>query len=943
MITSNATRPSLDAFLQTLCTTHTELRRWLLLTVITLLSFTTHQTALADNTLSLSHSTDGQFLLAPFTTFFDPGVQNPQLRDVMQIPDTQWRPLSQKTPSMVLHPRHTIWYRIAIKNDNNEAQTLLLRDSSPITDTMASYLCLQPDDAYSCKRNIRNPYNKNLQEIYLEPNQSATLIIESSGFHSLFFSLSLQTPYAFTTQQYKNRIYFGLLDGLLCGLALYSLLIAIHTKQKAYFAYYVFGTLLSATFFIHQEFFYAFFGALTNTSLTNLSIITPLIEGVSLAFFIAYYIYADNIEKKPLTALKLYTLATIAISAGLLLNIPTVFLLPIYSATTLIILSYFFHLCLTVKKKHRLGIALLGIGITLPFFNFIYIALASIGIINSPENCLMTVQSVEAASTTLFAIAILFSIRQLQKETEEHSRLATQADITSNAHSHLLSHLNHELRTPLNGILGAAEILMHKSHLPKDRRVFSMIYHTALPLKHLIEDMVNIKSITKNKKSLQYVRFDLHNLLQECMDIFLLTAHDKKIRLYFQIDNNVTSDITADTNRLRQILINLLGNACKFTSHGVVGLHVSQEPTTTDGEHLYLFEVIDNGQGIDSSAEKKLFEIFETGHTESNPKGTGVGLSIVRDLSQLMGGSCGYKKNNNTGSTFWFSIKVIAHHSTLRKTHGAFQGLNILLADESSDLIDSIYGKISDAIETLITANTESQIISAIIETNDNPKYTGETPIDMALIHITLASDSIIHAILTANIPLLVYEDYDEITSKIKKVEHKNGYEIITRKPSVETFSLNIAEAIIRKDNIIHRYTDQTNNHTAVLIAEDIPTNQLIIEEIIKSIGLSPVTSCNGKQAVETFIQHHQASSLFNIIIMDCEMPVMDGFEATQKIRHYEKEHQLTPAFIIALSAHIEPEYRLRSKQSGMDMYLTKPVSAEILIQQIENHRRSMA
>jgi len=919
------------------------LHLFVLLSIALLSGQTVFAGDLDNNVLLLSSGNAGQFSVTSHTRFYDPGLQNPNLENVVQLPDTHWSTLDQRSASMVLHPRHAIWYRIAIRNDGSETQTLILRDSNPLTDTMSSYLCLQPNNAHACKKNSSLPYNKNLQTLSLAPEQSATLLIEAAGFHSFFFSLSLQTPSAFTSQQYRQRIYFSLLDGILCGLALYSLLIAIHTKQKAYFAYYIFGSSLTATFFIHQDFFRTFIGIFPNTWLTNLSVIMPLLDGAALAFFIGYYLYVDNIAKPALLALRLYISAVIVVGVGFLLQVPTILLVPIYVVTTLLALSYFFFLCLIERHQPRLGIGLLCIGTMLPFFNFLTTLLASLGVIHIAENFLVMVQSIEAASTSLFASAILLSIKHLQENNEVQARIAAKASITGDVHNQLLSHLNHELRTPLNGILGAAEILMHKSHHPKDRRVFRMIYHTALPLKHLIEDMVNIKSITKNQKALQNTRFDLHNLLQECMDIFLLTAHEKKIRLYFQINNNVTSDITADTNRLRQILINLIGNACKFTNGGIVGLHVSQEAGSTTNEHLYHFEVIDSGQGINEADEKKLFEIFETGHSGINPKGTGVGLSIVRELSHMMGGSCGYRKNAAAGSTFWFSVKVTTHHNILRKTHGAFAGLNILLADKDTDLMDSIYEKISDAVNTLIAANSEQQIISALEEIDGHSKYTGEKSIDIALIHNALAEEHIINAILSAGIPLLVYEDYDEITSNAKAIESKKGYEVITRKPSVETFSLNIAEAIIRKDNVIHKYSEKMDvRHKTILIAEDIPTNLLIIEEIIKSIGLSSVTCCNGKQALETFIHYHQTESAFSTIIMDCEMPVMDGFESTEKIRLYEKTHQLKPSLIIALSAHAEPEYRLRSKQSGMDLYLTKPVSADILIQHIENHRRSL-
>ncbi|MEZ5493821.1 MAG: ATP-binding protein [Pseudomonadales bacterium] len=761
------------------------------------------------NVLLLSHSTAGQLPLAAHTTFYDPGVQAPELADVIQTPETHWRTPAQKTASLVLHPRHAIWYRISLYNDQPETQTLLLRDSSPVTDTMSSYLCLEPNNVHSCRKNLKHAHNKNLQVVQLLPQQSATLFVEATGFHSSIFTLSLQTKSVFTAWQYKQRIYFGLLDGILCGLAIYSILLAIHTKQKTYWAYYVFSSCLVATFFIHQDFFYTFSGILPNTWLTNLSILTPLADSASLACFLGFYIFKDKITSQALTALKLYTATILSVGAAFLLQAPTMFLFPIYIVTTMAAFAYFFYIFLSKKIFLELEPILLATGIALPFYNFSATLLAALGIIHPHENGLVLTQSIEALSALLLASAIVLSIKQLQTESEQQYRAAAQANITSDAHNRLLSHLNHELRTPLNGILGASEILMHKSHIPKDRRVFSMIYHTALPLKYLIEDIVNIKAITKNQTFLQYSRFDLHSLLQECMDVFLLTAHDKKIRLYFQMDNNVTSDITADANRLRQILINLLGNACKFTSNGIVGLHVTQQPMPITNEHLYCFEVIDNGSGVSAADEGALFQFFESRNSTANPKGTGIGLSVVRELSHLMGGSCGYRKNPIAGSTFWFNIRVTTHHNTTRKTHSAFEGLNILLADEDIDLVNSVHEKISDAAKTLITANTEQQVLDAIAYTKDCAEHVNKTQIDIALIHSTLASSGAISAVLASGIPLLVYQDYDELTSSEQSIEARKGYEIIHRKPSIETFSLNVAEAILRKNHLIHKHAQK--------------------------------------------------------------------------------------------------------------------------------------
>lgn len=862
----------------------------------------------------------------------------------MQLPDSHWGALNQRPLTLALHRRHAIWYRAFIKNDTHEARTLYLRDSNPITDTTTTFVCLQPDDAHSCNPAADLSLAKNLQSFSLQQGQSVVLLTQSTGFHSQFFTLSLTSPDAYISQQYRQRLYFGLINGILCGLALYSLILAIKIHQKAYFAYYVYGTFLAGTLFIHQEFLYPFLGVISDTSLTNLSIIMPLIVGSSLAFFIAHHIYHENLPYRVKLFLVIYLSINILVIVAFLLNTQTILLIPIYDTISFAGLLYFIYLCLSQKDQYKLSNTLMCVGLLIPLINCIIAILITLGFINAPKNFMALTQTVEVVSATLFAIAILLSIRRLQEENEVQAQLAAEASITSTAHSNLLSHLNHELRTPLNGILGASEILMHKSHIPKDRRVFSMIYHTALPLKHLIEDMVSEKSIKKNQNELQNTRFDLHNLLQECIDIFLLIAHDKKIRLYFQMDNNVTSDITTDANRLRQMLINLIGNACKFTANGIVGLHVRQDAAIGGSEHIYTFEVIDSGQGINKEDEEKLFQIFESNHSTSNPKGSGVGLSIVKELSHTMGGNCGYKKNTTIGSTFWFSAKVKIHHSTHRKAHGAFTGLRVVLADPDANLVNGIAQKIVDIAEDVVAACTNEQVNQAIYGHTIQDSFITKKPADLIVLHKNFATDSIVKFINNNNIALLIYEDYDELGNTSEYLSEHPNYDFIFRKPSIDTFTLNIAESLIKKDRIFHIKPDKLPDASKnILIAEDIPTNQLIIEEIIKSINLKPITHSNGRQALDAFYQYHKKGVPFRTIIMDCEMPIMDGFEATEKIRAYEKSNQLTPALIIALSAHTEADYLLRSKQSGMDIYLTKPVRADILTQHIENHMRGLA
>ena len=566
---------------------------------------------------------------------------------------------------------------------------------------------------------------------------------------------------------------------------------------------------------------------------------------------------------------------------------------------------------------------MLAAGISMPILSGSLILLMALGLVIFETGYMNTMQTFDVIEMMMFALTMLSSVKNLENEHLRQTESAVEADIISEAHNRLLAHLNHELRTPLNGIIGAAEILVHKSH-PRDRHIFSMICHTALPLKHMIDEMVNIKSVTENRKDLQNIRFDLQSLLQECTDVFLPIANEKHIRLFFTVEHDIANDVTGDPNRLRQILLNLIGNACKFTADGEVGLYVQKQSTLSGGKCLYRFEVTDSGMGISKADEQKLFRVFETGTSASNPKGAGLGLSIVRELSELLGGSCGYSNNEIVGSKFWFSATLEPHQQTYRKTHKAFENLTILIADESLSICNQISHQIAGTARKISTANSSEAIQFAL----ESEKF------DATIIHHKMLSAELAKKIPTLKTFFIIYTDQNELLS-YKKTPHINNEESIIRKTSTEAFSLQIAEYIIKKSNILYKNLSEDNkkNSRKILAADDILSNQNIIRELITSLNFTPTICSNGKQAFELYLQNLQEGSPFDAIIMDCEMPIQDGFETTMEIRRYEKEHNLKATPIIALTAHTESAYRRRSEQAGMSAYLTKPVTAERILQ----------
>lgn len=907
--------------------THT--RAWWLLLLVLLLALpaislahdnTEHQHA-SPAVLKLTDETRENIPLKNFLEFYDPGLQNPDIDTIRQLANQQWHKASDMSPALIFSLRHTIWFRMTINNQNQNPEKLVINNGNPLSDSMSVYVCNTVSKL--CETKIHDLKNPVTHFIKVNPGSENNVYIEVSGFHSAFPAISLQNQDYFNKNLYSRKLYSGILNGIIIGLTLYILLLAIKTGQPVYYAYCLLGLFNIITIFLHKNLFTSRLEFINGEMKTNLSMVMPAFVTISLVQFIRLFIETAKNHTLIDKILIIYITFTMFIVALFLSGAPMAIILPPFIISSSVVTIVAFYLCVTSKQHLPSSMAMLAIGISMPATSGVLTLAVSLGALSADIAYMDTMQVFDAIEMMMLSLAMLSSLQHLENEHRRQAESALEANIISEAHNRLLAHLNHELRTPLNGILGAAEILVQKSH-PRDRHIFSMICHTALPLKHLIDEMVNIRSVTENRKYLQNVRFDLQSLLQECMDVFLPVASSKNIRLFFRVEHDIANDVTGDPNRLRQILLNLIGNACKFTTNGEVGLHVKKQSSLPEKKCLYYFEVTDSGMGISKADEQRLFGIFETANSTINPKGTGLGLSIVRELSELLGGSCGYENNETVGSKFWFSAVLEPHQQVSRKTHKAFEGLSIIIADESQLICEQLTKQISCTAKSVATTNTIEGLQKAI----ESDSY------DVAVIHQTLINEDFINQNLSKNTFLVFYGDNSESLQK-SRVPLKNQEESIIRKTSTEAFSLQIVDAIIKRSNIFHKQAEEkiTRPPIKILAAEDIPSNQHIIRELIESLNFLPTICSNGKQALDLYIKHQKAESPFTAIIMDCEMPIQDGFETTEKIRNYEKEHQLPPVTIIALTAHTEAAYRRRSEESGMDAYLTKPVTAERILQ----------
>ncbi|MCK5918114.1 MAG: response regulator [Cocleimonas sp.] len=550
------------------------------------------------------------------------------------------------------------------------------------------------------------------------------------------------------------------------------------------------------------------------------------------------------------------------------------------------------------------------------------------------------------------------TIRDITHRRAEEEAIANahQAAIDSaNMKSEFLANMSHEIRTPMNGVIGMTEMLLLSKLDEEQTELAQTVKESAASLLVIINDILDFSKIEAGKLSIKKHSFNLLHMIEAAIDLLAKSAEQKHIDIAFFIEKNVPINIYSDAGRMRQILINLLNNALKFTDRGHVTLHVSMKNT----QHLH-FKIIDTGAGIDKKDQITLFDLFSQvdGSSSREHGGTGLGLAICKQLTELMGGEIGVKSIKNGGSTFWFTIEIEAQ----KKPHIPYieTPANVLMMN-SSPLLSCYYqqqmqdwGMFPTIVNNLnhfmaqlhqeeyqllaIDADNifvDAQDPSAFLAIIDSIRrktvenivlYAGRAQLNRLETvslgkNIHLISKPIKHTVLKVLLNQLKHEDTDTvlISSMNKKIEPILAPNLVSTTESEPTLEVtkSATEATPTKDA-------KTEFH--VLLAEDNRVNQMVAIAVLGKHGCKVTIANNGKEALQ-----HAEREKFDAIFMDCQMPTMDGYEATRSIRQFSKTHSNNGIPIIAFTANAMKDDDVKCKDAGMDDYLSKPIDMEEL------------
>ncbi|WP_017222007.1 response regulator [Moritella dasanensis] len=533
------------------------------------------------------------------------------------------------------------------------------------------------------------------------------------------------------------------------------------------------------------------------------------------------------------------------------------------------------------------------------------------------------------------------SIKQIRHNYHELEVAKRQAENANLKKSEFLANMSHEIRTPMNGVIGTASLLQEMPMGREQKEFVDMLYSSSMTLLDLINDILDFSKIESGQLILAKNPLNLFELCKEVEGNFSIMAGQKQITLVCHIDEQIPDMVLGDITQLRQVLNNLISNAIKFTSIGHVHLNIKLIKREGNSAGV-MFQIIDSGIGIAAENQQKIFEKFQQadGGTTRNYGGTGLGLAICRSIVKLMDSDILVYSKPGKGSRFEFVVEFESIDELLLgdDSEQSLAGLSILLVDDSMLNMRITAAQLKNFGAKAVCCDDPCLSKKMVLDALDR-----EIPFDLVIL------DKIMPHMDGFTVAKQLQDEFAELTPRLMlmSADAQTGDDVLAKQLGIKTFlsrpyKAETLKAVVLSTMLEHppqsvedipSVEDKTaaSDIMKVLLVEDTFINQKVTTMMLQKMGIEVTLAENGQIGVDLC-----KDQTFNLILMDCQMPVLDGFEATKMIRENETSDQHTP--IIALTANVLQTEKDKCFVAGMDDFMGKPVSKQLLTLMLQKH-----